>query len=297
VTAVASRPLRDRWRSIEAQRRAGRLMVGVGFTGALLAVVGSITAWLFVGELHDATDESLAVTVETLDSIDDTIDLADDVLGSTTDVVAAVAGTLESLSGSFDTATTAIDDVAGLAESLGPSLDEATSTTRTLEEIGAEIDRALVAVSSLPIGPDYDPESGLGETFGRLTAALEPIGENLSTTATSLTEFTDSAGELSERLATLTDSVQGVSADLADSDLLVDQYRARVAEARALAVDTRADLGDDVRLMRLLIAIGGLTLLIGQIVPLWVGRSVLDEVNALAADVTDVTDATSTSTG
>lgn len=256
-------------------------MIGVGVVGALLAIVGTVTAWMFVGELHAATDESLTVTIRTLDAVDDTIDLAAEVLNSTTGAVSAVAGTLAAVSGSFDAGTAAIDEIAGLADTLGPSLDNAVNATRALERAGDNIDSALGVLSSLPIGPDYDADNGLGATFGRLTAALEPIPEQLEATSESLTDFTASAGALQDELAALAESVSGIGDDLAGSDELIAQYRASVADARRLATDAQTDLADDVALMRLLIVLGGITLLVSQIVPLWVGRSVIDEADRM----------------
>lgn len=252
-------------------------MIGVGVVGIVLSVIGTATAFVFVGEISAATDDSLAVTQQTLSAVDDTIDLAANVLASTTEAVDALAGTLDAIATSFDSATTAIDDIAALADTLGPSLGEATSTTRTLETVGEDIDSVLGGLSRIPFGPDYNPSAGLGATFGKLADALEPLPDQLSTTATSLTEFTDSATGLQTQLSELSTSVQSVSTDLSDSDTLVEQYRQSVTEARELATRTREDLGNNVRIMRILIVIGGITFLFGQLVPLWVGRSLLDE--------------------
>lgn len=278
--AVVRRQLRDRWRSIESQRRAGRTMIAVGLVGAIVAVAGTISGWLFVGQLGQATDDSLEVTIETLDAVDDTIDLAADVLGSTTEAVDALAGTLNAVSGSFDTGTTAIVDIAGLADTVGPSIEEAATAVQRLETVGSDIDSVLGALSNIPFGPDYDPSAGLGETFGSVADALEPLPDQLSTTAQSLTDFTDSAGGLQDQLTELAASVQSVSTDLAASDELVDQYRTSVDDARTLATETRDELATNVRFMRIFIVLGGITFLVSQIVPLWMGRSLLDDADA-----------------
>ena len=278
--AAARLRWRDRWRSIEAQRRAGRTMVAVGLVGATVAIAGTVSGWLFVGELGSATDDSLEVTIETLDAVDDTIDLAADVLVSTTEAVEALSGTLDALSGSFDAGTTAIVDIADLADTVGPSIEEAASAVQTLETVGGDIDSVLAALSNIPFGPDYDPSAGLGETFGSVADALGPLPDQLSTTAESLTDFTDSAGELQAQLADLAASVQSVSDDLSASDELVDQYRTSVDEARALATDTRDDLATNARFMRIFLVLGGITFLVSQIVPLWMGRSLLDDADA-----------------
>jgi ABC-type transporter Mla subunit MlaD len=256
-------------------------MIALGVVGALVALFGTVVGWVFVGQLANASDDSLAVTIETLDAVDDTIDLADDVLVATTDGVAALASTLTAVSASFDTGTQAIDDIAGLAETIGPSLEDAAGTVRTLEKIGGDIDSLLVALSSLPIGPDYNPQAGLGDTLGTLADTLEELPGQLSDTATSLTEFTGTAGELQQQLDDLATSVQTISDNLSDTGSIVDQYRASVASARALALETNSDLSTGVVLMRILLVVGGITLLLGQIVPLWLGRSLLDDADAM----------------
>jgi methyl-accepting chemotaxis protein len=217
------------------------------------------------------------VTLQSLDAIDATIDLADGVLVSTTDGIAALAGTLTAVSGSFDAGTQAIDDIAGLADTIGPSLGDAATTVRSLERIGGNIDSVLSALSSLPLTPAYDSSNGLGVTFGELAGTLEDLPGQLSSTAASLTEFTGSADEVQQQLDDLAVSVQTISDDLGDTGTLVDQYRASVADARVLALATNNDLDNGVILMRILLIVGGVTLLLGQIVPLWLGRSLLDD--------------------
>lgn len=283
MSEVVERRLRDRWRSARDTRRAGRVMIGVGVVGAVVIAVGTAVGWVFVGQLADTSDDTLGVTIQALDAVDDTIDLADDVLVSTTDAVDALAGTLSAVSGSFDTGTQAIDDIAALADTIGPSLENAGSTVRRLESIGDDIDGVLSALSRVPLGPDYDPSAGLGETFGQLAATLEELPDQLDSTSTSLTEFTGSAGELQAELDSLTSSVEQISRDLVETGNLIDDYRSSVGDARALAVTTDEDLDDSATLLRVLLVLGGITLLVAQIVPLWLGRSLLDEADRLDA--------------
>ena len=255
-------------------------MIGLAAVGAVVAVFGIVVGWIFVGQVATASDDSLQVTVQTLDAVDDTIDLAEEVLGSTVDAVDALAGTLTAVSGSFETGTAAIDDIASLADTLGPSLADASDTVRSLERVGGQIDSVLGALSSLPIGPDYDPEDGLGDTFGRLADTLDELPGELESTSGSLTEFTDNAGGLQAELDEFASAVGTIALDLGDTGTLVDQYRTSVSDARALAVGTKNDLDLSVTLMRVLLVVGGITLLLGQVVPFWLGRSLLDELES-----------------
>jgi methyl-accepting chemotaxis protein len=265
------------WRSPRDQRRAGRLMIALGVVGAIVAVFGTIGGWIFVGQVAAASDDSLDVTVQALDALDDTIDLADDVLVSTVDAVDALGGTLDAVSTSFDSGAAAIDEVAVLADTLGPSLADAGETVRALEGVGGQIDDVLGGLSNLPFGPDYDPDDGLGDTFGRLADTLEDLPRQLESTSSSLTDFTDNAGPLQAELDRFADSVDAIVADMANTGTLVDQYRTSVDDTRNLAIETKNDLDLSVAMMRVLLVAGGVTLLLGQIVPLWLGRSLLDD--------------------
>lgn len=264
------------WRSPRDQRRAGRLMIALGVVGAIVAVFGTIGGWIFVGQVAAASDDSLDVTVEALDAVDDTIDLAEEVLTSTVDAVDTLAGTLDAVSSSFESGTAAIDEVAALADTLGPTLTDAGDTVRTLERVGGQIDDVLGAVSNLPFGPDYDPDDGLGDTFGRLADTLEDLPGQLEATSSSLTDFTENAGSLQEELGRFATSVGAIATDLENTGSLVAQYRRSVDDTRDLANETKTDLDLSVAMMRVLLVAGGITLLLGQVVPLWLGRSLLD---------------------
>jgi methyl-accepting chemotaxis protein len=273
--------LRDRWRSPDDTRRAGTLMVALGVAGALIAVFGMVVGWVFVGQIATASDDTLDVALQSLDAADSTIDLADGVLAASAEAVDALAATLVALSSSFESGTAAIDDVAALAETIVPSLEDAGSTVRQLEDIGTDIDSVLGALSNLPIGPEYDPTAGLGATFGQLAGTLEALPDQLTSTAGNLNDFTSSAGAVQSEVDRIATSVQSVAVELADTEALIEQYRASVADARALASATNDDLDTGAMLMRILLVAGGVTLLLGQVVPIWLGRSLLDEADRL----------------
>ena len=56
-------------------------MIGVGTVGVVVAAFGTVAGWIFVDQIATASDDSLEVTVQTLDAVDDTIDLAESVSG------------------------------------------------------------------------------------------------------------------------------------------------------------------------------------------------------------------------
>jgi predicted PurR-regulated permease PerM len=132
--------------SAPAQRRAGRVMVGVAVVGVAVALIGAIVGWQLVGQIDSTTTDTLDVSVESLDSLADTIELADGVLTSTTESLDAVASTLTTVSESFGSATDVLTEFSTFAETAGPALEDTTGILRQLEDVGTTVDEALGAV-------------------------------------------------------------------------------------------------------------------------------------------------------
>ena len=274
--------------SAPAQRRAGRVMVGVAVVGVAVFLIGAIVGWQLVGQIDSTTSDTLDVSVESLDSLADTIELADGVLTSTTESLDAVASTLTTVSESFGSATDVLTEFSTFAETAGPALEDTTGILRQLEDVGTTVDEALGAVSSLPIGLDYDPDAGLGATIGALADTIEPLSVQFSSTAEEVARLTDDIDTLRADIETLNATVNQISDDLAETDLLIEEYRVNVARARALAVTTREDVQGDANWMRLLIIFASVNFAIGQIVPLWFGHELLHRARGTSVTVAEV---------
>jgi hypothetical protein len=182
----------------------------------------------------------------------------------------------------------ALSEFSTFAETAGPALQDTTETLRELEDVGATVDQALAAVSNLPIGLDYDPEAGLGETIGSLADTLEPLSAQFTSTADEIGRLNEDIETLRTDLEALNVTVIEVNEELADTDVLIEEYRINIARARALAVATRDDVEGDAGWMRLLIVLASVNFAIGQIVPLWFGRELLHRARGTPVTVTEV---------
>jgi ABC-type transporter Mla subunit MlaD len=257
-------------------------MVAISVIGVIVALVGVIVGSQFVGLVDEGSRDTLLVTIESLDSLEDTIDLADRLVTSTVDTLDTVEITLREVEASFAVGDRVIGDVAELTGQAAPALGSATTTLRQLEGIGATIDGVLGDLSSLPFGGiDYDRDTGLGATIGDLADDLDPVAATLSGSSESLGDLTGSVDALQEDLAELTDSVAGINDNLSGTDSLLESYRANAADARRLAAETREDLESDVRFLRILLVLGGLNFAAGQIVPFWFGLEQLNRAKEL----------------
>ncbi|MGF1596853.1 MAG: hypothetical protein ACFCVK_07950 [Acidimicrobiales bacterium] len=258
-----------------SRRRAGRVMVGTAIVGVAIILVGTVVVWSLLGDVNRATTGTLDVTVEALESMEATIDLADDLIGSTTDSLAAVEDTLTTVSESFESGNATLADVAELTATAEPTLRNTEATLRQLEGLGSQIDGALEGLSAIPFGPDYDPEDGLGPTFGRLADDLAPLPDEFADTSTGLVELQTTLTELQGDVDVLVANVHALNEDLADSTALIEQYRDNVSQARDLAEQSRRDLDRDHTWLRIILLVAAANFTLAQLVPLWFGWELL----------------------
>lgn len=258
-------------RSVAVRRRVGAIMMGTAMVSLVITVAATVILWQLIGTINRASGETIDVTIDALESMESTVELADDVISSTSDSLTAVEDTLESVSGSFDAGSDAVADVSQLTTTAEPTLRNAEVSLRALEDLGDEIDLVLDGLSAVPFAPDYDPDAGLGTTFGRLADDLEPLPDEFAATTEGLTTFQSNLDQLQTDVDALTGTVRTLNADLADSEKLVADYRTNVVRAREVAERSQRDLDRDYTLLRFLLVVGAINFALSQLVPLWVG--------------------------
>lgn len=262
-------------RSESARRRVGRIMVATAVVTVLIVVVTTAVLWRLIGAVNRTSVETLDVTVDALSSLESTVELADDLIGSTSESLAAVEVTLGTVGGSFESGSRTVSDIGELTSTAEPTLRNAQETLRVLEGLGGNIDGVLVGLSALPLGPNYDPQAGLGVTFGRLADDLAPLPDEFAATSQGLADFEGDLDRLQSDVGALTATVAALNDDLAESESLIAQYRANVGRAQDVAEQSRQDLDRDYTLLRLLLVVAAANFALSQLVPLWIGWELL----------------------
>ena len=250
-------------------------MILVAVVGVFASVLGVTVAWRLLSGLDATSTDTLAVTIDALDSIEDTIDVADATVAATSDALAELEVTLSTLSGSLETGAEVVADTSTLTGTAAPALADATVTLRQMEGIGSQIDGFLDAVANIPFTPDFDQEAGLGATFGRLADDIDPLDEELAMTSRSLETFEGSLSDLRSDVDELVITISRVNDELSDGKELLGQYRANVSEAQAVARSSQGDLTRDQSALRWLVLLAGAAFALGQVVPAWLGFNLL----------------------
>jgi len=256
--------------------RAPTILRSIAVAGVLVAIVGAVVVWVFLGDLADTTDRSLLIGQQATVTLNDTIDVAEQVLTAVDQGLATVQSTLGTVNGVLQSTAGLAAATGSLSATLPTSFDNIDAALATVQRLGQTVDSTLTALSSLPFGPNYDPSVPFPKAVADLRQALAPIGDDLTTISTELQNFASGSGDLTAQIASLTSDVKDTRAALSGTDDLLAQYRDTTTEAGQLAADTRDQLSGSMTRMRIVIVALALLLALSQFVP-WTLAAVIDD--------------------
>lgn len=259
-----------------SRRTIGRSMVAVGIAGVITAVLGLILTQVLVGNVVSSVDDSLELTNEALASVDDSITVSAAIVDTVRDGMDNVQTTMENVQTSLDDTSTAVEDSAEfLGGSLPDALDAVANVLPTIESVASSIDDALRVLERAPFGPDYDPVQPFDESIAALTTAIDPLPEQLRTLSTDFGTLADSTDTVADDVGQLTLDVADLDAQLDEVAVLLERYTSTTAEAQQLADASGDDLASSVPLTRWLLSALALVFACSQIVPIWLGLTLL----------------------
>ena len=256
--------------------RAPTILRSIAVAGVLVAIIGTVVIWLFLGDLEDTTDRSLLIGEQATVTLNETIDVAEQVLDAVDDGLSTVESTLGTIDAVLQSTAGVADATGSLSAALPATFENIDAALATVENLAETVDSTLSALSSLPFGPDYDPDVPFPEAIGNLRAALDPISQQLTTISTELQDFAAGSGDLNAEIDSLVADVARTRDALAGTDALLTQYRQTTIEAGQLAAETRDNLSGSVLRMRIALIALALLLALSQFVP-WTMAALIEE--------------------
>lgn len=255
-------------------RTLGGIFVGLGVLGVAIGVGLIVLGLSLADDITSGLGDGLEVVADVLDVSADTIDTAEATLRTVTaslgDVDAAMAefdgglGDVEILMG--DMAVLVGGDLAGSMAGLREAMPQ-------LITVGDTLDRTLGALAIF--GVDYDPDTGMGESFREVQASIADVPEKLEGEGRLLGEAGTDLGEARVSLGRVATGLADLRTELAGTASLFTRYRVTVEDARSLVADLRQDVSRwDGVLRWALIAVGTLVV-VWQLVPLHLGRRLI----------------------
>ncbi|MEX2563374.1 MAG: hypothetical protein WD358_08950 [Nitriliruptoraceae bacterium] len=251
---------------------AGRVMIGVGIVGLIASLVGGVVARQLVTDFEQGVEQSLALSAQVLETVDDSFEAAADALEIVTGGMADAQGAVDALGRSMAQGQIALEALTVLTGvDIANTLDALEATLPAVEEAATTIDRTLAALSALPFGPSYSPDRPFGETIGELRESIAGLPDELRNQAEQAGRTVDGLTSASEHTAATAAALGAFVERLETVSDLVDQYAQRTAEAREVVEEQRDALAVSASRSRLLIVgLAGLFAL-SQFVPLYLG--------------------------
>ena len=237
--------------------------------GVVTGVLFGVTGWLFLTELDENLDQSLLIGEAASVSVLETIDVAETLIESLDAGLETVGATLGAVESSLGDTAGVASTTASLSATLPQSFDDIDVALSTVESLSGVIDSTLSGLSSVPFGPDYEPEVPLPEAIGNLREAFEPIGDDLTRLTTELQAFADGSDDVSARVDEVRADLTDTRLALADSAALLDDYRSTAGDAGRLAATSRGDMSRAFALARLALLVLALFVIVAQFVPWW----------------------------
>lgn len=248
----------------------GRALVAIGTVGVVVALVATVVGFRLVGSLDRALADSVGVAAEAIDALGATVELAGETTTRLTVTLRRTATTTRDLSAALSDAEEVLRATADISEEqVAGSVAGVEAALPALVQVAAVIDRTLSALSAVPLGPDYDPEEPLD-------ASLRTVQDELDGLPGALREQAELIRDASRDLRTarvgtgaIADDLDGLVTTLERSTELIERYEATAGEARDLVAAD--DLSGQLVAARALLLILGVTVALGQLVPLGAG--------------------------
>ncbi|MBT8215378.1 MAG: hypothetical protein KJO17_00855 [Acidimicrobiia bacterium] len=258
----------------EKDRRAGRVMVGIGVLGVLLALAAVAVGLILISSTDDTLTSSLDVTAEAVVLAEDTVDIAAESLAVAATSLEQVEATTGTSVGTFIKIEQAFEDAAVIVGTDVPeTLEAVRRTTPILIDTAELLTSTLGALSFLGVEvPAQEPAAALVEVDQELTelsGSLTEEGARLADIASDFGQFSEDAGVIAAGMDDARSSLDRVSG-------IVDGYRTTSSDAVEVINRARSDLNGQLTLARVLVVLLGLIVIAGQAVPIYLGRRLLD---------------------
>ncbi|MBA2578273.1 MAG: hypothetical protein H0V05_16815 [Euzebyaceae bacterium] len=255
---------------------AGRVMIGVGIFGVVAGLVGTIVGVQLVDQLDSALNRSLTLTSDSLETVESSLVLAEETVDLVNDGLTDAERTARDLETTMQEGERLLTSTAELTGTqVADSIEAMERSMPALIQVATAVDASLSALSELPFGPGYNPDQPFDESVRDLQTSISGLPDELREQALLIEGAGANLGEAGRGATAVADDLAAIDAGLAEALVLLGDYTAAATDARQLLATTADDLERQANISKIMIAALGLTIALGQVVPLFVGWELL----------------------
>lgn len=267
------------------RRIFGVFMLLIGVLGIALSVAGMIVTQRLVDEMASGIDANLTLTLESMDTVRESLLLTQDTVAEINDGLDTVETTADDVAQALENTKPLLQEISDVtSEEVPDSLETVQESIPALLEVATTIDETLYLLSDFRIdqqilgiplrwdlGVNYDPEIPFATSVEELGGSLEGLPAQLRSLQVYVDVAEENVDTIGADVTEIADSLQAVNENVAELDPLLNEYLVTVTEFSDSLRETRTTLAEQVRMAKrvltLLLAWIGLI----QVVPLYLG--------------------------
>jgi hypothetical protein len=218
------------------RRIVGFLLVIAAVAGIVFSLVGLIEIWRYRPVVTKTVVDDLALGGQALGTTQDVLTIVGQVVQITTSDVVSLQSTTQALALAIHDTNPMLDSLISLTSKDLPAAVSATQTSLASAQSSALlIDNVLAALTSIPFSPvaAYKPAVPLHTALAQVSTSLNTLKPSLATINTSLADGKTNLAVMEVELTKISETTQGISSTLAESQTVIDQYKAVTAQLKA----------------------------------------------------------------
>lgn len=249
-----------------------RSLLAIGAVGSTATLVATGVGMLVLADLDRSLAASVTVTADAVDALADTVAVADDLVGEVAGTLADAGLAARAASGGMDASVDVLEGAADVTdEDVASSLAAVQDALPALVDVAAVIDTTLGALDRLPVGPTYDPDVAFDDAVRSLQRELDGLPEALQLQAGLLRDGAVELRDVQRSADFLADDLDELSRDLRDAREVLDTVATTARDAARVLDEDVAGLAGGITTARVLLVVAGVSLALGQLVPVGAG--------------------------
>lgn len=267
------------------QRILGIIMIAIGVSGLVLSFAGLIAGHRLVDNIGAGLEANLTLTIESLETVNDTLLLTKATVGQMEEALVTVEETADNVVIAIDDTQPLLEEASQVTtEDVPTSIEAFQETLPALTDVAGTIDDTLRTLSSFgfersllgvplafDLGIDYDPEVPFDQSVRQIGDSLEGMPEDLRSLKVHLDQANSNLGTISSNVDTISGNLNEINESVAELEPLLDDYQSIVTQLSDRARQTRTFVTQQLDQVKIIVTIVAIWLGLTQIAPIYLG--------------------------
>lgn len=271
------------------QRILGIIMIAIGVSGLVLSFAGLIASQRLVDNIGTGIEANLTLTIESLDTVNETLLLSKVTVGQMSEALLAVEETADNVVIAINDTQPLLEQASQVTtEDVPESIEAFQNTLPALTDVAATIDDTLRTLSAFgfqrsilgvplgfDLGIDYDPEVPFDQSVEDLGASLEGMPDDLRSLKRHLDQANRNLSTIGDNIDTISGNLGMINENVSEVEPLIDDYLLIVTELSDSARQTRSFVTQQLGQVKLIVTIIAIWLGLAQFAPIYLGWELL----------------------